>query len=164
MAESYVVKGSAQIYNANSIVEDKGVLALITDWSFKDKDPQTIILKLKFLSGKKKGMFKDEHVTFDPKSNFRWKYAALRAGIGEPILENDAYDLMELVNKYVIVDLLPSRDGKFQNVEFRKYNETLLEGLVAKVDPEDIAVNQTSTPTVAEDEAAVSGDDDDLPF
>lgn len=163
MSKSYVVKGTAQTYNRNAIVDEKGVLAKIDDWKFSDKDDQTIVLSLAIKTGSKKGMTRNDFVTFDPNSNMNWKYGALREAIGYPIQPEDEYDLAELIGKYLIIDLVPSKNGAYQNVNYHKYNENLIDNLVGNLEPEDEPKKSTPTAT-ADTSPVVEVGDDDLPF
>jgi hypothetical protein len=127
MSKSYIVKGSVSDYARNTVIDEKGVLVRIVDWDFSQDDDQTIVLQLEIVSGTKKGSTQKDFVTFDPEAKMNWKYAALREAIGEPITKEDAFDLGNLVGRYVLIDLVPSKNNKYQNLNYKKYNEKLIE-------------------------------------
>jgi len=164
MSKSFIVRGSIADYARNTVIEEKGVLALIKDWDFSKEDDQTIVLQLEIVSGTKKGATQKDFVTFDPDAKMNWKYAALREAIGEPIAkENDAFDLGQLVGRYVLIDLVPSKGDKYQNLNYKKYNEALIENMVGTLKKETAATPaKTSNPENAK--ASVDVNEDDLPF
>lgn len=134
MAQSFIVTSKIENYSKNTIVDEKEVLAKIKDWDFQDNDPETetIIVELEILSGLRKGVTLRDFVTFAADSKMNWKYAALRAALGSPIPNKgeDNYDLLNMVGKYLVVNLIKSKDGKYQNVGYAVSADELLEKLI----------------------------------
>lgn len=164
MAQSYVVKGNNAVYSKNEIVDDNNVLFQIEDWDFTERDDQTILLKLKILTGIKKGNTMSDLVTFDPEAKMNWKYKALRSAIGQPIPKDgdDAFDLIKLVGQLFVGDLRKSKEGKYQNVQYKKYDPDTIDIL------RDEVGDYVEEPQAAQDNdefvITESVNEDDLPF
>lgn len=168
MAKSFIVNAQGSDFKRNAIVDEKGVLIKIIDWDFKDDDDETIVLEILILSGSRKDVIIKDFISFAKTSKMNWKYAALRDAIGNPIPPTgvDSFDLIELVNRKLVADLIKSKDGKFQNLNYVPYEEKLVESLVHEF-PE---VKATKVKPVIADTDTEQGldtadaKDDDLPF
>lgn len=132
MAKSFVVNAVGSDFRKNAIVDDKDVLIKILDWDFKKDDDETIVLDVIVLTGLRKGAELKDFVSFAKTSKMNWKYAALRDAIGEPIPERgeDSFDLINLCSRFILIDLIKSKDGKFQNINYVRYNEKVIEPMV----------------------------------
>lgn len=140
MAQSFKVRSKIQDFTRNTIVDDKNVLVRIRDWNFDPYSEETIILELDVLSGLRKGVKLKDYVSFGAEDKMNWKYALLRAALGNPIplKGEDEYDLIDMVGKYIVVNLVKSKDGKYQNLNYVAASDDLLERLIAQnVEPEE---------------------------
>lgn len=179
MAQSFIVKSRIENFSKNTIVDEKDVLARIKDWEFQYNDPtlETIIIEYEILSGLRKGVTLKDYVTFDPESKMNWKYAALRAALGEPIPNKgeDSYDILNMVGKFIVINLVKSKDGgKYQNLTYVVASDDKLERLIEKnigsieepfsqpAKPQATQPATTKAVTKGLDVPAVS--EDDLPF
>lgn len=127
------VQDTTQDNKFNPIVE-KNVLAQITEIKLADsmKMPNTLEITFRILQGAHKSRFFWDRVTFDPKSNFSWKYRSLRKAAGVPYSETEpkTVDIEALLlNKAVLVDLgvrtgknKDGEDTKYQNVIYKVVN------------------------------------------
>lgn len=161
-AKSYVVRGTNEMYSRNEIIDDDNVVFKITDWDFSQRDSQTIILRVEVLSGVKKGVTNiTDFVTFDPKSRMNWKYKQLRSAINMPIPKEgeDVFDLLDLIGKIFVGDLRKSKDGRYQNIQYKRYSDELIDKIMMDVDlDEDVEGS-------LHDEIDLDPiSDDDLPF
>lgn len=164
MARSYKVTGNNAMYSRNEIVDEKQVLFQIEDWDFAQGDDETIILELRIKTGSKKNQTLRDFVSFAPDSKMNWKYKALRSAIGKPIAKEgeDVFDLIDLIDQYFIGDLVKSKDGRYQNIQYKRYDSDEIDVLydeVAVSTDDDIIDEEGSE--VVED---VVVEDDDLPF
>lgn len=183
MAQSFIVKSKIENFSKNTIVDEKDVLARIKDWEFQDNDPtlETIVVEYEILSGLRKGITLKDFVTFDPENKMNWKYASLRAALGVPIPNKgeDNYDILNMVGKFLVVNLVKSKDGgKYQNLTYVVASDDKLEQLIEKnvgsiEEPEEEPVSQPAKPQAtqpATTKAVTKGLDvpavgeDDLPF
>lgn len=124
------VQDTTQDNKFNPIVE-KNVLAQITEIKLADSQrmPNTLEITFRILQGPHKSRFFWDRVTFDPKSNFSWKYRSLRKAAGVPYSETEPKTIdieALLLNKAILVDLGvrtgKNKDGEetaYQNVIYR---------------------------------------------
>lgn len=143
------VQDTAQDNKFNPIVE-KNVLAQITEIKLADsmKMPNTLEITFRILQGAHKSRFFWDRVTFDPKSNFSWKYRSLRKAAGVPYSETEpkTVDIEALLlNKAVLVDL-GVRTGKNKNGEDTEY-----QNVIYKVVNTDKQVDKVDDIKVVED-------------
>ncbi len=122
------VQDTTQDNKFNPIVE-KNVLAQITEIKLADsmKMPNTLEITFRILQGAHKSRFFWDRVTFDPKSNFSWKYRSLRKAAGVPYSETEPKTIdieALLLNKAVLVDL-GVRTGKNKNGEDTEYQNVI---------------------------------------
>lgn len=115
--------------NKFSPIVEKNVLAQITELKLVDqaKMANTLEVTFRVLQGPNKGRFFWDRVTFDPTSNFSWKYRALRksAGVAYRKDEPATIDIEALlVDKAVLVDL-GIRKGKNKNNEEIDYQNVV---------------------------------------
>ena len=129
------VQDTTQDNKFDPIVE-KNVLAQITEIKLADskKMPNTLEITFRILQGAHKSRFFWDRVTFDPKSDFSWKYRSLRKAAGVPYSETEpkTVDIEALLlNKAVLVDL-GVRTGKNKDGEDQAYQNVIYK--VAKTD------------------------------
>ena len=127
------VQDTTQDNKFNPIVE-KNVLAQITEIKLANsmKMPNTLEITFRILQGAHKSRFFWDRVTFDPKSNFSWKYRSLRKAAGVPYSETEPKTIdieALLLNKAVLVDLgvrtgknKDGEDTEYQNVIYKVVN------------------------------------------
>ncbi|MFA7030302.1 MAG: hypothetical protein WC179_08515 [Candidatus Cloacimonadaceae bacterium] len=136
------VQDTTQDNKFQPIVE-KNVLAQITEIKLADskKMPNTLEITFRILQGAHKSRFFWDRVTFDPKSNFSWKYRSLRKAAGVPYSETEpkTVDIEALLlNKAILVDL-GIRLGKNKDGEETAYQNVIYR--VAKTDDQIEKVN-----------------------
>lgn len=112
-------------------IVEKDVIAQITEIKLADskKMPNTLEITFRILQGAHKSRFFWDRITFDPKSNFSWKYRSLRKAAGVPYSETEPKTVdveALLLNKAVLVDLGvrtgKNKDGddtEYQNVTYK---------------------------------------------
>ena len=160
------VQDTTQDNKFQPIVE-KNVLAQITEIKLADskKMPNTLEITFRILQGAHKSRFFWDRVTFDPKSNFSWKYRSLRKAAGVPYSETEpkTVDIEALLlNKAILVDLGirlgKNKDGEetaYQNVIYRvaktddqieKVNVKVVEDFEEVLDEEPVEIVKEPTP------------------
>jgi len=160
------VQDTTQDNKFQPIVE-KNVLAQITEIKLADskKMPNTLEITFRILQGPHKSRFFWDRVTFDPKSNFSWKYRSLRKAAGVPYSETEpkTVDIEALLlNKAILVDLGirlgKNKDGEetaYQNVIYRvaktddqieKVNVKVVEDFEEVLDEEPVEIVKEPTP------------------
>ena len=143
------VQDTTQDNKFQPIVE-KNVLAQITEIKLADskKMPNTLEITFRILQGAHKSRFFWDRVTFDPKSNFSWKYRSLRKAAGVPYSETEpkTVDIEALLlNKAILVDL-GVRTGKNKDGE-----ETAYQNVIYKVAKADEQVDKVGDVKIVED-------------
>ena len=143
------VQDTTQDNKFQPIVE-KNVLAQITEIKLADskKMPNTLEITFRILQGPHKSRFFWDRVTFDPKSNFSWKYRSLRKAAGVPYSETEpkTVDIEALLlNKAVLVDL-GVRTGKNKDGDDTEY-----QNVIYKVIKTDEQVDKMGDVKVIED-------------
>lgn len=106
----------------NPIVE-KDVLGQITELKLSKNLASTIEVTFRLLNGAHKGRFVFDRVSYDSKSDFSWKYRALRKAAHAPYDENEPAQIdieALLLNKAVLMDL-SVRKGKDKNGDEQEY-------------------------------------------
>ena len=146
------VQDTTQDNKFDPIVE-KNVLAQITEIKLADakKMPNTLEITFRILKGTHKSRFFWDRVTFDPNSDFSWKYRSLRKAAGVPYSETEpkTIDIEKLLlNKAVLVDL-GIRVGKNKNHEDVNYQNVTYK----------VAQTDTQTDAVVDAQAAVDFED-----
>lgn len=104
-------------------ITEKNVLAQITEIKLATTQVNTLEITMRLLNGANKGRFIFDRVNYDPKSDFSWKYRAVRKAAGCPYNENESAQIdieKLLLNKAVTVDL-GVRKGKNQAGEEQEY-------------------------------------------
>ena len=104
-------------------ITEKNVTAQITELKLAQSQTNTIEVTMRLLNGANKGRFVFDRVNYDPKSDFSWKYRAIRKAAGVPYNENEPAQIdieKLLLNKAVTVDL-GVRKGKNSNGEDQEY-------------------------------------------
>lgn len=158
----------------NPIVE-KNVLAQITEIKLSSNQTNTLEITMRLLNGANKGRFVFDRVSYDPTSDFSWKYRAVRKAAGCPYSENESAQIdieKLLLNKAVTLDLSirkgKNRDGveqDYQNITYKVVSQpkatastaaTAATPVAAPVDPTPVA-----TP-VNEDTVAPAQEQDPL--
>ena len=160
------VQDTTQDNKFQPIVE-KNVLAQITEIKLADskKMPNTLEITFRILQGAHKSRFFWDRVTFDPKSNFSWKYRSLRKAAGVPYSETEPKTIdieALLLNKAILVDLGirlgKNKDGEetaYQNVIYRvtktndqieKVDVKVVEDFEKVLDEEPVAIVKEPTP------------------
>ena len=124
-------------------IVEKDVIAQITEIKLADskKMPNTLEITFRILQGAHKSRFFWDRVTFDPKSNFSWKYRSLRKAAGVPYSETEPKTVdveALLLNKAILVDL-GIRLGKNKDGEETAYQNVIYR--VAKTDDQIEKVN-----------------------
>jgi hypothetical protein len=120
---------------------------------------------MRLLNGANKGRFVFDRVSYDPTSDFSWKYRAVRKAAGCPYNENESAQIdieKLLLNKAVTVDLGvrkgKNKDGveqEYQNITYKVVTQptqatapaTPAPTVAAPVDPTPVAtpVNEDTT-------------------
>jgi hypothetical protein len=131
-------------------IVEKNVIAQITEIKLADskKMPNTLEITFRILQGAHKSRFFWDRVTFDPKSNFSWKYRSLRKAAGVPYSETEPKTIdveALLLNKAVLVDL-GVRTGKNKNGDDTEY-----QNVIYKVIKTDEQVDKMADVKVIED-------------
>jgi len=104
-------------------ITEKNVTAQITELKLAQSQTNTIEVTMRLLNGANKGRFIFDRINYDPKSDFSWKYRAIRKAAGVPYNENEPAQIdieKLLLNKAVVVDL-GVRKGKNSNGEDQEY-------------------------------------------
>lgn len=104
-------------------ITEKNVTAQITELKLAQSQVNTIEVTMRLLTGANKGRFIFDRVNYDPKSDFSWKYRALRKAAGVPYSESEPAQIdieKLLLNKAVNVDL-GVRKGKNSAGEEQEY-------------------------------------------
>lgn len=174
MAESRKVTGTAADFSRNMVITEKNVVARIKDWNDVESEKETIKVQFEILSGTKKGIDKIyDNITWDKDNKFNWKYGRIRKAINMPIPKNviDEFDLIELVGKLVLIDLVPSKDGRYQNIQYKDYYEETINKILAdekEIEENSLPFKTEETNQSQEDELYQSSNqlenEDDLPF
>lgn len=131
-------------------IVEKDVIAQITEIKLADskKMPNTLEITFRILQGAHKSRFFWDRVTFDPKSNFSWKYRSLRKAAGVPYSETEPKTVdveALLLNKAVLVDL-GVRTGKNKDGDDTEY-----QNVIYKVIKTDEQVDKMGDVKVIED-------------
>lgn len=131
-------------------IVEKDVIAQITEIKLADskKMPNTLEITFRILQGAHKSRFFWDRVTFDPKSNFSWKYRSLRKAAGVPYSETEPKTVdveALLLNKAVLVDL-GVRTGKNKDGDDTEY-----QNVIYKVIKTDEQVDKMADVKVIED-------------
>lgn len=174
MAESRKVTGTAADFSRNMVIAEKNVVARIKDWNDVESEKETIKVQFEILSGTKKGVDKIyDNITWDKDNKFNWKYGRIRKAINMPIPKNviDEFDLIELVGKLVLIDLVPSKDGRYQNIQYKDYYEETINKILAdekEIEENSLPLKTEETNQSQEDELYETSNqlenEDDLPF
>ena len=104
-------------------ITEKNVLAQITEIKLATSQTNTLEITMRLLNGANKGRFVFDRVSYDPTSDFSWKYRAVRKAAGCPYNENESAQIdieKLLLNKAVTVDL-GVRKGKNSSGEEQEY-------------------------------------------
>lgn len=104
-------------------ITEKNVLAQITEIKLATSQTNTLEITMRLLNGANKGRFVFDRVSYDPNSDFSWKYRAIRKAAGCPYNENESAQIdieKILLNKAVTVDL-GVRKGKNSAGEEQEY-------------------------------------------
>lgn len=104
-------------------ITEKNVLAQITEIKLAQTQTNTLEITMRLLNGSNKGRFVFDRINYDPKSDFSWKYRAIRKAAGVPYNENESAQIdieKILLNKAVTVDL-GVRKGKNSAGEEQEY-------------------------------------------
>lgn len=147
------VQDTTQDNKFDPIVE-KNVLAQIVEIKLADsnKMPNTLEITFRILQGPHKSRFFWDRVTFDPKSNFSWKYRSLRKAAGVPYSETEPKTIdieALLLNKAILVDL-GIRTGKNKNGE-----DTAYQNVIYKVVKTDDHINKVDVKVVEDFEEPI---------
>lgn len=131
-------------------IVEKDVIAQITEIKLADskKMPNTLEITFRILQGAHKSRFFWDRVTFDPKSNFSWKYRSLRKAAGVPYSETEPKTVdveALLLNKAVLVDL-GVRTGKNKDGDDTEY-----QNVIYKVIKTDEQVDKMADVKIIED-------------
>lgn len=89
-------------------IEDKNVLASITKIALNKYAESTLDVHMQILGGVHKNRIVIDRVSFDPKSQFSWKYRALRKSANVPYSEDESATIdieALLVGRVVTLDL-----------------------------------------------------------
>lgn len=162
-------------------ITEKNVLAQITEIKLATSQTNTLEITMRLLNGANKGRFVFDRVSYDPTSDFSWKYRAVRKAAGCPYNENESAQIdieKLLLNKAVTVDLGvrkgKNKDGveqEYQNITYKVITKptqataptTPAPTVAAPVDPTPVAtpVNEdTSTPAPVEEPSVPNLTDD----
>lgn len=140
-------------------ITEKNVLAQITEIKLATSQTNTLEITMRLLNGANKGRFIFDRVNYDPKSDFSWKYRAVRKAAGCPYSENESAQIdieKILLNKAVTVDL-GVRKGKNSAGEEQEYQnityKVIKQSIPTPAQPAPIANTPVATP-VNEDTSA----------
>ena len=137
-------------------ITEKNVLAQITEIKLATSQTNTLEVTMRLLNGANKGRFVFDRVSYDPTSDFSWKYRAIRKAAGCPYNENESAQIdieKLLLNKAVTVDLGvrkgKNKDGveqEYQNITYKVINQPAQATAPATPAPAQAAPTQTTTP------------------
>lgn len=66
------------------VIKEKGVFGKISEIKMHESFPSTLVITIDILDEAYKGRKIWDNITFDPKSDYAWKYRALRKCVGMP--------------------------------------------------------------------------------
>lgn len=132
-------------------ITEKNVMMVIKKITTSSRLENSIDVTFQILNGKNKNRYIFDTVTYDPNSNWAWKYRALRKAAGVPYSKGESkkIDIEDLLlNKAVLADLStrtsnkPDDDRVFQNVTYRVSSKTT--DAVSKTKKADEDDNETA--------------------
>ena len=129
-------------------ITEKNVLAQITEIKLATSQTNTLEITMRLLNGANKGRFVFDRVSYDPSSDFSWKYRAVRKAAGCPYNENESAQIdieKLLLNKAVTVDL-GVRKGKNKDGVEQEYQNITYKVITQ---PTQATAPTTPAPTVA---------------
>lgn len=103
----------------NMVIVAKGVQGVIESIRLSERFSGAIDIRIRILAGPYANRVVFDSVTYDPNSEFSWKYRALRKAVGKPYSpqENPQIDIEAiLLNQAIMMDL-SERNG-FQQVKY----------------------------------------------
>lgn len=140
-------------------ITEKNVLAQITEIKLATSQTNTLEITMRLLNGANKGRFVFDRVSYDPTSDFSWKYRAVRKAAGVPYNENESAQIdieKLLLNKAVTVDLGvrkgKNKDGveqEYQNITYKVVNQPAQATAPVTPAPAQAAPTQPTTPVAA---------------
>lgn len=137
-------------------ITEKNVLAQITEIKLATSQTNTLEITMRLLNGANKGRFIFDRVSYDPNSDFSWKYRAIRKAAGCPYNENESAQIdieKLLLNKAVTVDLGvrkgKNKDGveqEYQNITYKVIQQPTKATIPTTQAPTPTAPVQDNTP------------------
>lgn len=137
-------------------ITEKNVLAQITEIKLATSQTNTLEITMRLLNGANKGRFVFDRVSYDPTSDFSWKYRAIRKAAGCPYNENESAQIdieKLLLNKAVTVDLGvrkgKNKDGveqEYQNITYKVITQNVQATAPVTPAPTQAALTQPTTP------------------
>jgi hypothetical protein len=107
------------------VIKEKGVFGKISEVKLHDKFENTIVVQIDIIDHPKYANRKVwDNITFDPKSEYAWKYRALRKCVGHPYStdEDPKIDIEKiLINKKVKMNLdgrIGSDGNEYQKITY----------------------------------------------
>lgn len=147
--------------NKFEIMVSENEIAQITKIEMAQKLPNTISVTFKVISeGQYKGRLFWDRVTFDPKSEFSWKYRSIRKAAGCPYAEGESAKIdieALLLNKAVTVKLglRKGNDGNDYQAVTYKVAATKAAAVAEPIEETE----SVETPDLVEDELPVTDTD-----
>lgn len=130
--------------NKFDVIKEKGVFGKITEVKLHETFENTLTIVIDIIDNEKyKGRKIFDNVTFDPTSEFAWKYRSLRKCIGKPYVEgeNPKIDIEKLmVGKKVKMNLdgrIGNDDKEYQKVAYVARAAAPVETVVEEEEPVD---------------------------
>lgn len=152
--------------NKFEIMVSENEIAQITKIEMAQKLPNTISVTFKVISeGQYKGRLFWDRVTYDPKSEFSWKYRSLRKAAGCPYVEGESAKIdieALLLNKAVTVKLglRKGNDGNdYQAVTYKVATTKATAIAEPAEEVETLETESVETPDLVEDELPVTDTD-----
>lgn len=154
-------------------ITEKNVLAQITEIKLATTQTNTLEITMRLLNGANKGRFIFDRVNYDPKSDFSWKYRAVRKAAGCPYNENESAQIdieKLLLNKAVTVDL-GVRKGKnqageeqeYQNITYKVIKQPASTPATTPTPTAPATPAQESAPVATQETAPVAAEENSVP-
>lgn len=137
---------------AFDVIKDKNVFGVISEVKPHDKFDGALSIVIDILDNKYKGRKVWDDVTYDPTSEYSWKYRKLRDGVGKPYNETEEAEIdieKVLLNQKVKMNLdgrMGNDGNEYQKITYlKKPTKETTTAAPAKAEPaEPTAIEQDS--------------------
>lgn len=131
--------------NQFEVIIAKNVPGMIQELKLSEKFQGAIDLKIKIIGGQYNNRVVFDTVTYDPNSDFSWKYRALRKAVGRPYNPNEGAQIdieQVLKNQSILMDLSARKDKEGNEWQQVKYLERKAQAQ-PQLQPRPMAQTQT---------------------